>query len=53
MLTTFLLLPAVGALILLFLPEDVRLRPRPIDVRVSVLAFAVSIAVFVLCFSYV
>jgi len=48
MLTTFLLLPAVGALILLLLPEDERIRPRQVALLFSGLAFAVSIAVFVL-----
>ncbi len=30
MLTLFLLLPAAGALLLLFLPEDERIKPRTI-----------------------
>ena len=46
MLTTFLLLPLVGALVLLLLPEDERIPPRQIALLFSGLAFAVSIAVF-------
>ncbi len=43
MLTLFLLLPAAGALILLLLPEDERVKPRTIALIFSGLAFAVSI----------
>ena len=48
MLTLFLLLPAAGALMLLFFPEDERIKPRIVALIFSGLAFAVSVLVFAL-----
>ncbi|MCC6237687.1 MAG: NADH-quinone oxidoreductase subunit M [Dehalococcoidia bacterium] len=48
MLTLFLMLPIAGALTLLLLPEDQRIKPRVIALVYSGLAFAVSVLVFAL-----
>jgi NADH-quinone oxidoreductase subunit M len=47
-LTLFLILPAAGALTLLLLPEDDRIKPRIVALIYSGLAFAVSVLVFAL-----